>query len=86
MLSNALQDDVAELKLPGKSELLVYASLSPLQEQLYEICVNRAVKALTGEGEKVRHAITKLRKGWRTVLITKPMVGRTGRQPISRFY
>lgn len=46
------KDDVAELKLPGKSELLVYASLSPLQEQLYEICVNRAVKALTGEGEK----------------------------------
>ncbi|CAN8003328.1 unnamed protein product, partial [Ixodes hexagonus] len=45
------KDDVA-LELPSKTELLVYASLSPLQERLYKVCVDRAVEVSTSDGRK----------------------------------
>ncbi|KAL1444341.1 hypothetical protein MTO96_029914 [Rhipicephalus appendiculatus] len=38
------KDDVI-LELPRKTELLVYAQLSPLQEKLYKICMDRAFEA-----------------------------------------
>ncbi|CAN8030952.1 unnamed protein product, partial [Ixodes persulcatus] len=44
--------DEVELDLPTKTELLVYASLSPLQEKLYKICVDGAVKVATANGFK----------------------------------
>ncbi|XP_077491011.1 lymphoid-specific helicase-like [Amblyomma americanum] len=40
------KEDVA-LELPRKTELLVYAPLSPLQERLYKFCVDRALEAAT---------------------------------------
>ncbi|EEC00198.1 helicase, putative, partial [Ixodes scapularis] len=43
--------DEVELDLPTKTELLVYASLSPLQEKLYKICVDGAVKAVSQQEE-----------------------------------
>ncbi|KAL3209068.1 hypothetical protein MRX96_038363 [Rhipicephalus microplus] len=38
------KDDVI-LELPRKTELLVYAQLSPVQEKLYKICMDRAFEA-----------------------------------------
>lgn len=39
------KEDVA-LELPRKTELLVYAPLSPLQERLYKVCMDRALEAV----------------------------------------
>lgn len=53
------KDDLA-LELPTKTELLVYASLSPLQDKLYQICINGAVHAALEKQEHEKNNLVAL--------------------------
>ncbi|XP_070379390.1 lymphoid-specific helicase-like isoform X2 [Dermacentor albipictus] len=50
------KDDVV-LELPRKTELLVYAQLSPLQEKIYKICMDRAFEAAAETKDEVAEEV-----------------------------
>ncbi|KAH6943782.1 hypothetical protein HPB50_027347 [Hyalomma asiaticum] len=58
------KDDVI-LELPRKTELLVYAQLSPLQEKLYKICMERAFEAAAEKKDDSIEEMATLGRGQR---------------------
>lgn len=59
------KDDVI-LELPRKTELLVYAQLSPLQEKLYKICMDRAFEAAAENKDDSGIEVENLGRGQRS--------------------